>query len=98
MKDIDVVHIHAQPQWHDEAFIVANRSGLLKLREAIDRALEEGSAQVELMPADGECFNLHIIVGDEDWQSEFWKKAALPYTDELASEKRPDAVWPWHHV
>ncbi len=93
-----VLHIHAQTEWHEPAFVVGNRLGLTALRDAIDRALNRGDARCEVMPQDGECFDLFVIMDDADWQSSSWDRAALPYTAEYAMEQRTDAVWPLQRV
>ncbi|GIM47616.1 hypothetical protein DNHGIG_31650 [Collibacillus ludicampi] len=96
VDDIGVIHIHAQKENHDDAYIVANRTALKKLKDLIDGALQKGKSCGEFMPQDGECFDLYIIVDDSDWQSESWKRRALPYTDEIASHPhRKDVVYPW---
>lgn len=89
---IPTVHLHSQASWHDSAYISANRSGLLALRQAIDEAL--GGAQTgtaDVFTNDGEGFDLHVrcVTGAQIY------KLALPYTDDVAREKDPNAIWPW---
>lgn len=89
---LPTVHLHAQATWHDSAYISANRSGLLALRQAIDEAL--GAAQTgaaDVFTNDGEGFDLRVrcVTGEQIY------KLALPYTDEVAREGDPNAIWPW---
>ncbi len=89
---IPTVHLHSQATWHDSAYISANRLGLLALRQAIDEAL--GAAQTgaaDVFTNDGEGFDLRVrcVTGEQIY------KLALPYTDEVAREGDPNAIWPW---
>jgi len=101
--DIKLLHIHAQEQWHGEAFIVGNTEGLKTLRDAIDKALEAGHGvtpkEAGVFVTDGEGFDVHIVKNDDDWESESWNKAALPYTDEIAKGNTPhnddQIIYPW---
>lgn len=79
--DLRLAHIYAQSYHHGEAVIVANKSALLAIKEAIEKSLENGSEYVELFPKDGEGYDLHIICDDSDWQGESWQNRPLPYTD-----------------
>jgi hypothetical protein len=61
-----VLHLHAQNQWHEDAHIVGNREGLLRLREAIAVVLDNhasgcGPVRAEAYAADGEAYNLFLI-------------------------------------
>ena len=89
-----VLHIHGQEEWHDDAHIVGNRAGLELLRLAIDRALKSGEGYSDAFVADGEEYTVYVHANNEPWQSDVWRLAALPYTDEIARETRPDARWP----
>ena len=93
-----LLHIYTQPFWHSEAFLVGNRAGLLRVRQAIDDALTsprglgqtpDGSGCV--MTGDGEGYRLIVIRTDADAT---WVRLALPYTDDAAAEKRPGALSP----
>jgi hypothetical protein len=92
--NIGVIHIHAQREWHDDAYIVANRKALEQLRDMIDVVLREGQTNQSFMVQDGECFDLYITMDDSHWQSDSWKRRALPYTDEVASNSHQDNVIP----
>ena len=47
------------------------------------------------MTQDGEEYGIYVLMDDTNRQSESWKKAAVPYTDDAAVEQREEAVWPW---
>ncbi len=89
------LHIFGQCQWHDEAYIVANEQALLQLKKAIEDALLNGHGYVPAFVGDGEGFNTLIAKIDDPKD---FDKLAVPYTDEIASEKEVNdrkAVWPW---
>ncbi|MHB1681526.1 MAG: hypothetical protein ACYCYO_01680 [Bacilli bacterium] len=98
---IQVLHLHAQRIWHDEAYIVANRVALEKLKSCIEEALQKGQTCGLFYPTDGEGFHLHILMYDSDWQSESWQRRALPYSDETAfatSNTGRDVRYPWNEI
>lgn len=87
------IHIYAQSQWHDEAYIVGNHSALRTLRDAIDKALLSGNgmAEVQTFAEDGEGYDIHVMSVPE----ETLHKLAVPYTSEMAAEKNDAALRPW---
>lgn len=89
---MNTLHLFAQSQWHDEAYVAGDRKSLEDLRAAIDKALaaHDGRAKATSFTNDGEGFDVHILLLDEATLD----RLALPYTDEIASEKKPTAVWP----
>jgi len=95
MEGVPVLHIHPPEAWHGDAFLVANRDGLTILKRVIEQALSEGKAHDVMCAADREGYDLWIQVIDSPLEGEDWERAALPYTDEYAREKRADAIWPW---
>lgn len=73
------LHVYAQHRNHDDAFIVGDRDSLIKLREAIDRALcsgQPGQAECEACVADREEYSLYVLVQD----SEVMNALRYPYT------------------
>jgi uncharacterized protein YgfB (UPF0149 family) len=98
MRDDDetwgrLAHIHAQFSEHDDAYIVANSAGLRAIRGAIDEALEEGQAAVDLFVADGEGFSLRLHLDDTEF-AEAGSPWAVPYVADFARESRPHALLP----
>lgn len=86
------VHLHAQAYWHDPAYVTGNRAGLLALRQAIDEALGEAEdSSVNAFTSDGEGYDLRVRRVD----GAQIHKLGLPYTDEVARDRDPQAVWPW---
>ena len=94
-NSLSLLHVHAQWEWHEPAFILGNKTGLLALRNAIDVAIQQGSGRALTMTRDGEEYVIYVLMDNSDWQSESWRQAALPYTDSSAAEAREEAVWPW---
>ena len=90
-----ILHVHPQEFYHSDAYLVANREALAALKARIEEALSTGDAAVEMTAADGEGYELKIQVINKPIASEDWENAALPYSDECAQDKRPNAVWPW---
>jgi len=91
------LHVYPQETWHDEAYIVGDREALLILRALIDQALRPGpgTEEVELFAGDGEGYAIHVVNLEGD---EGWNKIAVPYTGNIAKEKRETAVWPWQII
>lgn len=89
--ELALMHIFAQEQWHDEAYIIANRDALLNLRKAIDDALEKGHGFAPAFVGDGEGFNTIIVQQD----SPVFDNLAVPYTDEIAGQQVEGTILPW---
>lgn len=94
MPEEPIIHVYAQGCWHDDAYIVANKEGLLALKKAVDEALEKGKGDAFVYAADGEEFTLLVLRIDGGLGEGMWPKIAMPYTDKYVSEERPDALWP----
>jgi hypothetical protein len=72
-----VLHVYAQPWSHGEAWVVGTREGLMELRDAINRALSDGTSRAEVVAMDGEGYRALVLVTDRtDLQ--------LPYAEALA--------------
>ncbi|HEX7324324.1 MAG TPA: hypothetical protein VF292_03080 [Rhodanobacteraceae bacterium] len=87
------LHLYAQPVYHDEAYVVGTRTGLLTLRHAIDAALADdahATATAECFVGDGEGYALRVAVVSQATVPHL----AVPYTDSLAVEQRKSALWP----
>lgn len=98
-QSVNLLHIYAQEQWHGEAYIIGSRGGLIELKKAIIQALNSGKGEtgedVPIYASDGEGYKIKVTMNNTDWLKPFWDKLAMPYTGEVASDKREDAVWPW---
>lgn len=78
------IHLYGQEAWHDNAYIVATREGLEKLKELVDKAIAEAQSNHEVMTGDGEDYTLHVIqVHPKDME-----KLVTPYTSEYAQDNR----------
>jgi hypothetical protein len=92
-EEFGVVHIWGQGAWHETAYIRGNRSGLERLKRAVDEALEAGSGSAEAYVSDGEGYDIDIrIVSDKDAEM-----LAVPYFEDIAreDETRDDLIFPW---
>lgn len=85
---METLHIYAQAQWHDEAWIAGNEEGLRLLRDAIDKALIDRKAESDhVFTTDGEGYRVHVLSLTEIELDSL----VMPYTDESI---RVDGVWP----
>lgn len=93
MKD-PKLHVYSPSYFHDHAFIVGNKEALEALRDAIEAALETGSAvgETTASTADGEGFDLKVYREEDE---EYWDKASLPYTDRTCFVNSDEAISPW---
>lgn len=78
------LHLYAQEQEHDDAFVVGTRESLTALRNAIDQALEGEAAHrssdslAEFTAADGECYDLYVKVVPESVEYKLSRPYAQP--------------------
>jgi len=77
-KPIPTCHIFGQQMWHSTAYLIANRTALLELKEAIDVALKHEETRLGLMPSDGEGYDLFIKCVKDDFE---WEELEMPYHD-----------------
>ncbi len=98
-RDEMLLHIYPQGQWHDDAVIVGTPAALTELRDALDMALEHGAVRIPLEYAvqtehvftgDGEGYLVHVACLDGDEM----QRVRLPYTDEVARDRREDKYDP----
>ena len=103
MNDPALLHLYPGSSYHNDGYIVGNREGLLALRDAINRALDERLATTQIMPKasgrnifvkDGEGYEVQILLNDSPWQSEEWQKLAVPYTSEDAAFFPNGTIYP----
>lgn len=85
---LPMLHIHSPSSWHAPAAIVGNRAGLLRLKAALDSALDTGAAEVVTIVADGEGARTHVRLVDHNFGSAAWDLERLPYVDKLARDTR----------
>ena len=77
-KPMPTCHIFGQQMWHSTAYLIANRTALLELKEAIDVALKHEETRLGLMPSDGEGYDLFIKCVEDDFE---WEELEMPYHD-----------------
>lgn len=77
-EPMPLCHMYGQRMWHHSAFLVANETALLELREAIDTALKHKESRLGLFPSDGEGYDMYIKCVEDDFD---WEKIELPYHD-----------------
>ncbi|MFC5733420.1 hypothetical protein [Cytobacillus gottheilii] len=64
--------------WHSNAYLIANRTALIELKEAIDVALKHKEIRLGLSPSDGEGYDLFIKCVEDDFE---WEELEMPYHD-----------------
>ncbi|WP_203362987.1 hypothetical protein [Bacillus sp. REN10] len=72
-------HIYSQDSWHDEAYIVGNKEGLEKLRDAINLTLEKGNTKNGFWPKDLEAYDVFIACVEDEVLDDL----ELPYSQEF---------------
>jgi len=75
--------------WHCDQNIVGNKAGLVLIKEAIQTAIDNEKGIAEVFTSDGEGHHIVVQCVTET------KCLAVPYTDEIASEKNEKAIFPW---
>ncbi|WP_273853723.1 hypothetical protein [Guptibacillus spartinae] len=83
------MQLYGQELWHSPAFLLANREGLLQLREAIDVALQNGEYRHVTSSSDGDGYDLLIKRIEEEVE---WSRVETPYT--ALSSKEENAIKP----
>lgn len=87
------LHVYAPISWHADTFVVGSPAALRALRDACDSALATNVSQSFLSyTEDGEGFVAFVVplAADDDR----WSKLPLPYTDEIAADRRTDLAAP----
>ncbi len=64
-------------------------------RKKIEDALDKGEGKIEAFCNDGEGYYVIVKYDNSGWLNGDWARRAVPYTDEVAREKRENALWPW---
>lgn len=95
MSDLEYLHIWGQATWHDPVVIIGNIKALERLKHAIENAIENGECKVPtFFTSDREGFSLYVVCRDDDK----WDNRAVPYFDEMATEKNPNAIYPIEEI
>lgn len=90
---MNILHIFGQEAFHDDVYIVGNKSELEKLRNIIDKAISDDyDSEDGFYVNDGEGYSIAVHKIDESEVD----KIAVPYSADYAKEKRTDAIYPWH--
>jgi hypothetical protein len=90
MNKIPYLHVYGNEYGHADSFIIGNAESLRLLRDTIDYALANGIGSFPAFVADGEGYNVKILVEEED---SFWEKSLRPYLG-IDEDTRPDAIGP----
>jgi len=98
---VDIVHLYAQSEWHSPAAISGSRTGLIRLREALDAAIANGTGRAGVMTDDGEGYAISVMCEGPQTMGE-WSghesDRGLPYSDELATSQPRRSFWERVHA
>lgn len=83
MATAPVLHLYAQAQNHDEAYVVGTPEGLKALRSALDAAIASGQGDADVLAADGEGYRLTIISKPN---MDEMQPLQYPYTDQIGRD------------
>src|SRR3990172_12330691 len=73
------LHIYGQQLNHDAAWLVGDKQALYELRDAVDRAIQDGNTCLDFEAQDGEGYSLYIA--EVETKDMTWEQLDLPYTD-----------------
>lgn len=88
------LHVYGQECWHDTVHIVGTRKGLEALAACIAEALDGATGECcmgSFFTTDGEGYCLQPILVKDEAAIERYR---LPYTDEIAYDRRAEKIWP----
>ncbi|MBU1067161.1 hypothetical protein KKE60_05210 [Patescibacteria group bacterium] len=74
-EKVPMLHVHAQPDYHEAAHLVMNEAGKRLLVELLQR--EDIVVSEQFTPADGECYDLYVVT----LPTEQAMRAAQEYTE-----------------
>lgn len=100
---VPLLHIYSPPFYHQEAFIVGNREGLERLRDALDALLSAGQEKVvseTVFHGDGEGYEVCCARDDSPFGDDaFWNRLSSPYTVDCGEEQHgsedDDIIYPY---
>jgi hypothetical protein len=89
------LHVYAQPQQHEEAWIVGDLKALTALRDALSRVIDGKQASgAKSFCEDGEGYTAVVLCVEDP---KIWEKMALPYTD-IEGIPHEEDVFPFHII
>ena len=82
----ETLHVYSQYGSHDDAVIVGTKDALIKLRHAIDNAIEVGNGQCSSFTADGEGFTTVVMHRES---KHYYQNVGLPYASDAFGQGGP---------
>ncbi|CAM5734475.1 hypothetical protein SAFG77S_11627 [Streptomyces afghaniensis] len=74
-----LLYVFSQRKPHEDVVIVSNKTALLRLKDTIEHTLENGVGDCTGIFSDFETYGIKIILNDESYDTEFWKRLQLPF-------------------
>lgn len=100
---IRLIHVYGQGAWHENVEIVGNSEALRTLADVIQLALLDRNGEMEAFVSDGEGFSVRVSLHDKPLAE--WNALPMPYTDEVAKERRdwadvlgPYKIWDYNEA
>lgn len=88
--DKAILKVYPSKFWHDDVVIVGNRTGLTKLKEAIETALAGKPANALVQETDGCEYNVLPKMHDGDLLNEEWLDFPMQYDDGNISQEEQE--------
>lgn len=102
---LEWLHVYGQYTWHADATLRGTKEGLLKLRAAIDAALESGKGEAVVMASDGEgyrlqviCVSTHALLGEPEYIHETYGRLMQDEADRARKQGFRDPFGPYKRV
>lgn len=83
-----LLYVFSQREPHEDVVIVSNKTALLRLKDTIEHAIENGEGDCTGVFSDFETYDIKIILNDEQYDSEFWKRLQLPFFEVDENERQ----------
>lgn len=77
----NVLHVYGQEAWHGESMVAGDREALGQLRDAVERALQDGEASFSSFASADDKFEVVVRLAED---AEFLRALPLPYRAEFA--------------
>jgi len=77
----NVLHVYGQESWHSESIVVGDKDALGQLRDAVERALQDGEASFSSFASADDRFEVLVKLAES---AELLRALPLPYRAEYA--------------
>lgn len=85
----ETLHVYSQEAHHDNVHIAGDKDALIRLRNLIDLAIQDGTEGMNFFVNDGEGFTTYVHC----FSPNMMDKLSTPYTADYAQDYRK--FYPW---